>query len=72
MEDTEIREENNRPKYLKVNYKNGDQSLIARFRCGNKKNGNRYWKRKEENKRRLCRKEAKTLDHILKECEKMD
>nr|XP_034190794.1 uncharacterized protein LOC117609058 [Osmia lignaria] len=66
-----IREEN-RAYYLKEEYKGRDQSMIARFRCGNEERGNRYWKKKEDNVCRMCGLGEDTIEHLLKECREVE
>lgn len=63
----EIREDD-RAEYLKEEYKGRDQSMVARFRCGNEERANRYRKNKEENKCRLCEQEEETIEHLIYRC----
>lgn len=53
-------------------YRGRDQSLIVRFRCGNEEKTNKYLKGAEENKCRLCGKENKTIEYLIKECKEIE
>lgn len=66
----EIREET-RADYLKREYGGRDQSLVARFRCGNEERANRFWRKTEENNCRICGKGEETIEHLINECEEM-
>lgn len=57
------------PRYLKD--ENKKKKLIARYRCGNEENKNKYWKREIDRKCRLCGKQEETIEHLLRDCEKM-
>lgn len=41
---------------------------IARFRCGNEWEGNRYWQEEGKKMCRLCERGEESWHHILKEC----
>lgn len=57
------------PKYLKKSGKKDDIEIIAKIRCGNFENGNKYWLREEEKICRLCKKDRETLKHFVNTCE---
>lgn len=51
------------PKYLRERGAKGSQKTIARWRCGNEEEGNKYWDA-EGRKCQICRKEEGTVEHI--------
>lgn len=51
------------PKYLKEQDAKESQKRIARWRCGNKKERNKYWKT-EERKCQICEKKEGTVEYI--------
>ncbi|KOC69099.1 hypothetical protein WH47_09656, partial [Habropoda laboriosa] len=56
------------PQYLEKDEKQGSQELIARTRCGNTEEANRYWMKEEQRKRILCEEGLESLKHRLEEC----
>ena len=58
------------PEYL-IN-KNGSEnmSVLARVRCGNFANENKYWLKENERLCKLCGKDWGSFNHYLEECEK--
>lgn len=58
-----------RPKYLRQYRKDVDIDIVAKIRCGNFENRNKYWLGEEDRKCRLCKKEEETLEHLIMKCE---
>ena len=54
--------------YLEKETREGSKRLIAKARCGNLEEGNRYWLVKEKRRCVLCQAEVGTLHHLLQEC----
>jgi len=50
------------PRYLREKGTKGSQSMIARWRCGNEEEGNKFWLK--DKSCRICRKEIGNLEHI--------
>jgi len=42
--------------------------MIARFRCGNEEDGNKYWRKEEERICRTCGQKTETLEHLMRGC----
>jgi len=51
------------PDYLLKKGEKGSQKIIARWRCGNEEERNRFWKTEEEKKCRICRIEEECIVH---------
>lgn len=51
------------PKYLADN--NSSQKLIARFRCGNEANSNKFWEDEVKKTCRTCDEAPETMQHLL-------
>ena len=49
----------------------GNQKIIARTRCGNTEEWNKYWDKEETRKCMLCER-GSTLKHWLEDCEKIE
>jgi hypothetical protein len=47
------------------------RKMMARFRCGNDKRGNRYWMEGEERSYRMCYEERETTEHMWNGCGEM-
>lgn len=60
------------PEYLRNKGDKGSQNLIARIRCGNEENRNKYWLNEEERKCDLCGIEESTLEHLTRHCNKIE
>ena len=56
------------PEYLSTRGEGNSQSLIARARCGNIEENNKYLRKEEERKCRLCESELITLKHLVEDC----
>ncbi|XP_053990557.1 uncharacterized protein LOC128882816 [Hylaeus volcanicus] len=61
-----------RPEYLNKTGKGDNQKLIARIRCGNLEEGNRYWLKEEDRKCGLCKLEKGTLKHLIEDCQDLE
>ena len=57
------------PRYLRKYRKEVDIGIIAKLKCGDFENANKYWVNVEEKLCRLCKKEEETLEHIVVRCE---
>ena len=57
-------------KYLHNNNGGKFMSILARVRCGNFENANKYWLGEKERLCTLCGADWGTFDHYLEECEK--
>ena len=44
---------------------------MAWFRCEDEDKGNKFWMSQEQRVRRICRKERETIEHMMKECDKL-
>ena len=53
------------PKYLREKEYKGSQKLIARWRCGNEEERNRFWMAAERRNCQICEEEEGTIEHIL-------
>jgi len=53
------------PDYLLKTGERGSQKIIARWRCGNEEERNRFWKTEEEKKCRICGVEEGCIEHIM-------
>ncbi|KAI4486887.1 hypothetical protein M0802_012238 [Mischocyttarus mexicanus] len=60
-----------RPAYLTKRREGCSQKLIARARCGNIQENNRYWLDQEERRCTLCGAEAGALKHLIDRCQKV-
>ncbi|XP_053990568.1 uncharacterized protein LOC128882821 [Hylaeus volcanicus] len=58
--------------YLNKTGKRDNQKLIARIRCGNLEEGNRYWLKEEDRKCGLCKLEKGTLKHLIEDCQDLE
>ena len=58
----------NLPKYLEERGERGSQSLMARARCGNMEEGNRYWMKEEDRRCKLCERDIGSLKHLAEDC----
>lgn len=52
------------PKYLRVKGVKGSQKLIARWRCGNEEEKNRYWLAEERGRCQICKEEVGSIEHL--------
>lgn len=52
------------PKYLRVKGVKGSQKLIARWRCGNEEEKNRYWLAEERGRCQICKEEIGSIEHL--------
>lgn len=70
-EEIRVLERDNEDVYLKSGIKKSKNGLevLARFRMGNEARACFYWKKEEEKKCRMCKKEKETIKHVLIECE---
>lgn len=57
------------PEYLNEKRRKKEQNTIARFRCGNEARGSQEWREEKKRKCRICGRERKSLEHIIKKCE---
>jgi len=53
------------PDYLLKRGERGSQKIIARWRCGNEKERNGFWKTEEKKKCRICGMEEGCIEHIM-------
>jgi len=53
------------PNYLLRRGERGSQKIIARWRCGNEKEKNRFWKTEEEKECRICGMKEERIEHIM-------
>ncbi|KAI4483424.1 hypothetical protein M0802_013408 [Mischocyttarus mexicanus] len=60
-----------RPEYLSKRGEGGSQKLIARARCGNIEENNKYWLNQDKRRCTLCGAEAGTLKHLIDRCQKI-
>ncbi|KAI4480459.1 hypothetical protein M0802_014199 [Mischocyttarus mexicanus] len=60
-----------RLEYLSKRGEGGSKKLIARARCGNIEENNKYWLDQDERRCTLCRAEAATLKHLIDRCQKI-
>lgn len=58
-----------RPSYLRAYKRDIDIDIVAKIRCGNFENINKYWLSEEERRCRLCKKEGESLEHLIGRCE---
>ena len=56
------------PEYLRKYRERKDMELIARIRCGNLEENNRYWLEEKDRLCKLCSKEAGTWEHLVDRC----
>ncbi|XP_054004883.1 uncharacterized protein LOC128890435 [Hylaeus anthracinus] len=61
-----------RPEYLNKTGKTDNQKLVARIRCGNLEEGNRYWVKEEDRKCGLCKLEKETLKHLIEDWQELE
>lgn len=61
-----------RVEYLKKEGNGGNQRLIARARCGNIEEGNRYWLDEERRKCTLCSLGIGIIKYLLKDCQRLE
>lgn len=61
---------NKLPDYLKNKNGGKNMAILARVRCGNFENANKYWLSDSERLCSLCGLDYGTFDHYLEECEK--
>lgn len=52
------------PKYLRVRGAKGSQKLIARWRCGNEKEKNRFWLSEEQRRCQICGEGEGSIEHL--------
>lgn len=55
------------PRYLMKKRRGQEAKIIARFRCGNQKRGNRVWKAEAERMYDSCGNELHILEHMERE-----
>lgn len=60
------------PRYLSQAGRGDSQKIIARMRCGNMEEVNRYWLVEEKRNCLLCKIETGTFKHLLEECIMID
>jgi len=53
------------PDYLLKRGERGNQKVIARWRCGNEEEENRFWKTEEKKKCRICGVEKGCIERIM-------
>lgn len=53
---------------MKKGWRESKWQRIAKLRLGNGIKGNWYWKDKEKKKRRVCKNERETREHIWERC----
>lgn len=41
---------------------------MAKLRCGNYEENNKYWKNEEDRKCKLCKVGIETMEHLIEEC----
>ncbi|XP_029054544.1 uncharacterized protein LOC114881833 [Osmia bicornis bicornis] len=58
------------PRYLLRSDRKRDIKSIARLRCGNEEEKNRYWLTEEKRTCSLCGRRQGSLEHLLRECER--
>lgn len=58
------------PRYLISTKCGKNMSVLARVRCGNFENANKYWLSENEKMCILCGKDWGTFDHYIEECER--
>lgn len=61
-----------RPEYLVKKGSKASQCILARVRCGNLEEYNRYWLKEEDRVCKLCERGPGTLKHLLEECEEVE
>lgn len=59
------------PRYLRNGGKGKDEELMARFRCGNFEEANKYWMKVEERYCSICKGALGSWEHLVKDCEIM-
>lgn len=57
-------------RYLRERKERGEQSIIARFRCGNEAKAEKKWS-KEEKTCRICKQDQETMIHLVRDCRKL-
>ena len=57
-----------RAEYLEKEGRGGSQKLIARARCGNLEEWNKYWLDEESRRCVLCKQGRGTLKHLVEDC----
>jgi hypothetical protein len=55
------------PKYLGRESRK-ERVITARFRCGNEKRENKYWKEDRNRVCKMCGEKKETIEHLLNEC----
>lgn len=60
------------PRYLEERGEGDSQSLMARVRCGNIEEGNKYWRKEEERRCMMCERYRGTLKHLVEDCDQME
>lgn len=56
------------PEYLRDRKRGKDSYIMAKLRCGNYEENNKYWKNEEDRKCKLCKVEMGTMEHLIEEC----
>jgi len=59
-----------KPGYLRRRKENGSQKTIARWRCGNEEERNKFWLDRESRRCKLCRIEEDKIEHLNGHLEK--
>ncbi|EZA55476.1 hypothetical protein X777_04270 [Ooceraea biroi] len=59
-----------KPKYLRERGNKGSKKIIARWRCGNEEERNRFWAGEGGRNCQICGKEEGAIEHILTHVEK--
>ncbi|EZA53818.1 hypothetical protein X777_06635 [Ooceraea biroi] len=54
-----------RPRYLRKKGEKRSQKLIARWRCGNEEEINRFWMTEGKRKCQICEEAEGTIEHIM-------
>jgi len=53
-----------KPMYLRRNGRKGSQKIIARWRCGNEEEKNKYWRKEEDRRCRIYNMKEGAITHI--------
>lgn len=59
------------PAYLKTYHADVNIKYIARMRCSNVNTSNKYWLKEEQKKCVICKKELRSLEHMIYRCDGM-
>ncbi|EZA53789.1 hypothetical protein X777_06685 [Ooceraea biroi] len=54
-----------RPRYLRKKGEKGSQKVIARWRCGNEEEKNKFWLTEGKRKCQICEETEGELEHIM-------